>query len=229
MAMYRESANSEKRLDWGTELAIGVRQFDETKGLEPSILESNASLRTAHEARRAARQPLLEARVELRLAGYAFDQAVRSFVRQAIVADGGKAGPITKAVAPQGITPIIAPRGRRQIPVAQKFVSDVAASKAAGVRELRIAAFAPVEAAFERLVAAGAAYEAAQSAYLSAFTVELAERAAHRTHMKHCVAMIRAAFPDDRERQRVVLPDADEPRVRSDDDDADDGGGESEA
>ena len=215
MPMYRQSAASEPRLDYGTELAIGVKRFDETAPLEPSIHESNAALDSALKARQIAHRPLLVARVELRYAGYVFDQAVRTFVNHAKNADGGKPGAISKAVAPHGITPIIAPRGRKQIPVGQKWIDDVKKSKVKGVAALREASLAPVEGALSGLVAAGASYDAANGAYLSAFATELAERAAHRTHMKHCVAMIEAAFPDDRARQRVVLPDDDDEPTRA--------------
>ena len=206
MRGYRTSAGTEIRLDYGLELAVGLQLFPETAPLAPDLEALNTELDTANNARRAERSPLVKARVALRLANYEADQTIRSCGKAAEIADGGRRGPVFNTLFPDGIVPVVAPAGARQVKPTGQLLDRLTKSKNEAV-----VAFAKdwqprLQAALDKLTAAADTHTAALSAYGSKFQDELALRDEHRQSVDRLMGQVRAAFPGDRVKQDLVFP-----------------------
>ncbi len=210
MRKYRATAASEVRVEYGIELVAGLKFFSETSSLAPSFASLNIDLDTAYTTRRAARKPLLEARAAFRFAHYDMDQVIRSFFRAVEIADGGRrGGPLAGAFFPDGLGPVVAPYGTRQIAPTQDLIGRLKLCKLPGAAEL-LAEWGPrLEASLAKLKSAADAQSAAREAYLDAFKKELALRNEHFYAIDKLMGLVRAAFPGDRVRQDLVFPAVD--------------------
>jgi hypothetical protein len=206
MRNYRPSAATNIRVDFGVELVAGLRLFPETAANAAPFELLTDQLDDQHTARRALRKPLVKARCELRFANYRTDQTIRQAARAAEIADGGRRGPIFDALFPDGLKPVVAPPGARQIAPTQALVDRLTKSKVAGIDTYRSEWLPKLTASLHDLELAAAAFDEARDAYNDAFETEIALRDQHRTEVDRLSGLVRAAFPHDREKQDLVFP-----------------------
>ena len=208
MRKYRNTAGSETRVEYGVALCMGLGLFPESAPLSPVFQAVNDDLAAAYEARRATRLPLVKARVALRFGNSKVDQTLRAAWRAAEIADGGRRGPISKAAFPDGLAPVVAPNGARQIGPTEQLLDRMAKSKVEGMDAFR-AEWAPkIEASLTVLRTADTDHKAAHKAYVDAFGTELALRQEHYRALDKIVGGVRSAFPGDRAKQDLVFPEA---------------------
>ena len=210
MRKYRATAATPARVDYGIELVAGLNLFPETTGLAKGFESVNDELDAAHEKRRSKRKLLVMARVTVRFASYTVDQTIRSASKAAEIADGGRRAGIFKAAFPEGVGPVVAPAGKRQIAPTEQLIDRITKSKAEGIEAFRAEWLPKLEAALKPLREAAAAYSDAYGAYVSEFGTELALRQEHFVAVDRLMGQVRAAFPGDRVKQDLVFPVMDE-------------------
>lgn len=206
MRNYRTSAGTDVRVDYGTELVEGLKLFPETTPLATDIEALTASLEGAATARKALRKPLVKARVALRLANYLADQEIRSCGKAAEIADGGRRGPVFDALFPDGVGPVVAPAGARQIKPTEKLLERLTSSKNAAVIAFAQTWQPKLAAVLAKLQAAADSHEAARKADAAAFVEETALREEHAHTVDKLMGAVRAAFPRDRAKQDLLFP-----------------------
>jgi hypothetical protein len=206
MRKYRKSASSAVRVAYGIELAEGLRQFPETAHLADSFAAMNEALAAQLDKRLGLEKPLAEARVRLRFAEYHADQCIRSAARAAEIADGGRRGRIAAAVFPEGLTPVVAPTGRRQIEPMRELVGNLEHSRLPSLDAYRAEWQPRLAESLARLEDAAAAFHAASDAVARAFAEETALREVHEHEVDRVIGLVRAAFPRDKVRQDLVFP-----------------------
>lgn len=207
MRNYRSSAGSQVRIDYGIALVRGLSNFDETREQGTAFKVLNDELDAAYTSRIALRRPWLAARQDVRFGDYNADVAIRSFQRVTEVADGGRRGPLSQALLPDGVSPVVAPSGAGQLPALVSLIDRVTNSRAAGVDAVRDAELPKLTAARTQLEAAVAAYKSARDAYNAAFSAERAIRDEHRLAVDALMGTVRSRFPGDKQRQDVIFPD----------------------
>lgn len=207
MRRYRDNAGSPIRIDYGIGLVAGLRAFPEIAPLAPPFEQVNDDLETAHLARQALRKPMVQARASTRFGNYMVDQSIRMVENAAKIADGGRRGPLTAACFPDGLTPVVAPKGASQIKPTEELLDRMAKCKLAQAAAFR-AEWAPrIEAPLDALRQASTAHNSAKAAYVNAFAEELAQRAEHARQVDRMMGLVRAAFPRDTAKQDVVFPE----------------------
>ncbi len=207
MKKYRAKVASEPRITYGIELCGGLRIFAETTTYASSFETLNNDLDAAYATRGNLRKPMLEKRVVFRFAHYTTDQTIRMVHRAAEIADGGrKQGPIANFLFPEGLGPMVAPYGMRQIPPTEKLVADMKRIKLAGSEAFCAEWLPKLEAVLSNLQTTANAYKVARTTYLEAFQDELALRAEHYQAVDKLMGLVRAAFPNDRTRQDLIFP-----------------------
>jgi len=222
MRKYRANAASDGRISYGIELCAGLRFFPETTSYAPSLETINNDLDAALTKRIQLRKPLLEKRAAFRFAQYETDQTIRMAHRAAEIADGGrKNGPISSFLFPDGLGPVVAPHGARQIAPTEKLIADMKRCKAEGSAAF-LAEWTPkLEAALAKLQSTAAAHSQARKAYSDAFQDEATLRTEHYQAVDKLIGLVRATFPNDRAKQDLVFPVVDD--GNGGDDGADDG------
>jgi hypothetical protein len=210
MQKYRNKADSPVRIDYGIELIAGLNNFPETQGFAPSFKVVNDELDVAYTARRATRKPLLEKRVAFRFAHYGTDQTIRMVHRASEIADGGRRGPITIELFPDGVGPVVAPYGTRQIKPTEDLIDRLNRCKLPGIEAFRTEWKPKLDASLTALKDADTEHQTARKAYLDAFRTELALRNEHFRSVDKIAGLVRSAFPGDRAKQDLVFPDMDD-------------------
>lgn len=149
---------------------------------------------------------------------------IRTLQRIVEIADGGRRGPLSKDVFPDGISLVIAPAGAAHLPKLVGLIDRMTRSLAAGVEAVRTAELPKLEAARTQLDTPAQAYTAARDAYLAAFGAEKATRDEHPLTVTSPMGTVRALFP-----RRSPAPGRHFPEsstgspASADEDDADDG------
>ncbi|EYF07908.1 hypothetical protein [Chondromyces apiculatus] len=207
MRRYRNNAGSPVRTDYGIGLQTGLRAFPETTPLATAFEVLNDGLETAHLERQARRKPMVQARARVRFGNYHVDQAIRMTHNAAQNADGGRRGPLTIALFPEGLTEVVAPKGAAQIAPTEELLDRFAKSKLPAMVPLRAEWVPRIETELARLQQAAATYEAARKAYVDAYTEEVAQRAEHARQVDRLMGLVRAEFPRDKAKQDVIFPD----------------------
>ena len=210
MKKYRKNADSPIRIDYGIGLAVGLGFFPETQNLVASWTLLNDDLHAAYTARRAAKKPLTEKRALFRFAHYSTDQLIRKASRAAEIADGGRRGPVSKAAFPEGLGPVVAPYGTRQIPPTEALVERIQKSMLPEIDAYRTEWLPQLEASLSALKKAADDVKTARDAYLDAYRAEFALRHEHYRTLDKIMGLVRAAFPEDKAKQDLVFPDVDE-------------------
>ncbi|HRI69263.1 MAG TPA: hypothetical protein PK156_33765 [Polyangium sp.] len=211
MRKYRVKAASDVRIGYGIELSAGLRLFGETAGYAPSFEAVNNELDVAYNRRRGLQKPMREARAAFRFAQFDADQTIRMVHRAAEITDGGRQnGPVATRCFPNGLGPVVAPQGMRQIPPTEKLVADLQRCNLPGSDGFRTEWLPRLEAALANLKTAAEAYRLARKAYMDAFQDEVALRAEHYQAVDKIMGLVRAAFPNDRARQDVIFPEVDD-------------------
>lgn len=210
MRNYRTSAATDARYDYGLALVAGLQYFPETAPLASDFEQLNEEMKQAHTARSALRPALVKARVAVRFANFEVDQLIRTCSKAAEIADGGRRGPVFKAAFPEGVGPVIAPLGARQMKPTEKLLERLEKSKDAAVVAFAAEWMPKIAAVLAKLKAAAEAHTAARKAHDQAFAEEVALRTEHRRSVDRLMGQVRAAFPGDRDRQNIVFPQMDE-------------------
>ena len=206
MRKYRIDASSTVRFEYGVELVAGLFHFPETAPIAGGFESLNDELAAQHRERITLRAPMLRARARMRLAEHHVDQMLRSAARAAEITDGGRRGRIAGTLLPDGLKPVVAPRGRAQLKPTRELVERLAHAKVAGIEAYRSEWLPRLEAALARLEAAVGEYEGAQAAHREAFKIEVALREAHHDAVDRIMGQVRAAFPRDRAIQDLIFP-----------------------
>ncbi|MCC6527156.1 MAG: hypothetical protein IT373_31195, partial [Polyangiaceae bacterium] len=142
----------------------------------------------------------------LRFANWQTDQLIRSASRAAEIADGGSRGPIHAAAFPDGLAPVVAPGGARQVKPTEELVARITKSKLTQIEAYRTEWGPKLEASLAALRTAAGAYEAARKDLLDVFQTELALRDEHRLAIERLLGQVRTAFPGDASKRDLVFP-----------------------
>lgn len=207
MRNYRATAASQIRIDYGVSLIRGLLNFDKTREQGTAFKVLNDELDAAYNTRIALRKPWLEARQDVRFCDYNADVVLRAFQHSAEIADGSRVGPISKSVLPDGVTPVIAPAGARQLPALDEVIRLLNASRVEGIGPFRDAELPKLTAARTQLEAAVTAYNTARDAYNTAFATERGIRDDHRLAVDAMMGTVRSLFPGDTQRQDIIFPE----------------------
>jgi len=210
MRLYRNTAASRLRLDYGIELLAGLTFFDKTRSIAVALQPVQESLATAADATVAAERLLPALRATKRFAEYGTEQAVRVLHGRCKELDGARVGPITEALFPNDLSAEVTPKGDAQLAASKKLrrriddagLAEIVAAKA----ELAAHLDAPL-AAFDT---ASAALAGAIKTRSDAFLSEVARRNDHRRTIDAIFGELRAAYPGDRTIQKVIVPELDE-------------------
>lgn len=206
MRKYRRDAATPARVDFGNELVAGLLLFPETSPAAPAVEAVTDELEAAFVERRRLRKALVRARAGLRLGNYVCDQTLRGFHSALKIADGGREGPLTKAMYPGGLTPVVAPGGSRQAKPTKDFIDRLTKCRQSGIDGPRAEWQPRLAAALAGLETALAVHGTALDADAGAYRTEVALREDHFLTVDKTAGLVRAAFPGDRARQDVVFP-----------------------
>jgi hypothetical protein len=217
MRKYHPRVGSILRIEYGIELVAGLQQYAETAPYAPAFEALNMALLTQHRARRELREPLLLARARLRFADLRTDRVIRQAFCAAKLADGGRrhAGPITAALFPRGLKPVVVAKGRAQLQPTKDLITRLTLARVGGIDDYRAEWLPKLKAARQDLEGVIAAYDAATEAHDQAFLLEKALREEHYVEIERIMGRVRTAFPRDRELQDSIFPEMEEERARN--------------
>lgn len=221
MRNYRASAGSQIRVDYGLALVRGLLNFDKTRPQGVAFKSLNDELDVQYQARLALRKPWIEARQDVRFCDYNADQVIRAFQRATEIADRGRRGTLSKALFPEGVSPVVGPAGAAQLPALDSLIDRFKKSRVEGIDAHRAAELPKLEAAQAQLSTAVEAYKTARKAYLDAFGTERAIRDEHRLAVTALMGAVTQAFPGDKALQDIIFPDSSVTNGLDADDDAD--------
>jgi hypothetical protein len=224
MRRYRPNAASPIRIDYGIGLVAGLNHFSQTKSLAGNFEELNNELDAAYTTRRSKRNPLVKARQAVRFGNFEVDNCIRQSARALEIAGGGRRGTLFWAIMPNGLEPIIAPAGRRQIKPTEALIDRIERCKLEEIHAFRDEWLPKLKAALAVLVEAAKAYQAAFDAFTGAFKEEAALRDEHFFGVDKLMGLVRAAFPGDKARQDLVFPAVDDGGEGGTVEEEDDGG-----
>ncbi|MFT3769198.1 MAG: hypothetical protein QM820_27480 [Minicystis sp.] len=207
MRKYRNNAASPIRVDFGVDLAAGLRRFPETAALADELEKTNDALFAQYLARLAARKPMVAARVPVRFANHDTDQVLRDCAHAARQADGAQGGPIFKSIFKDGLGPAVRPNGARQIPATETVIADMKKSAAHGIDAFRAVWIPRIQDSLAVLQKAAATQDTLRDAYLAAYAEEIALRNQHYTAVDRIIGQVRAAFPGNTTKQDLVFPE----------------------
>lgn len=222
MRNYRDNASTQVRLDYGIALHCGLENFEKTRPFADPFKEINDRLAAQYKVRVDLRGPWLVARQRVRFQDLNVDELLRSYQAAAKIADGGRVGPISKAVLRGGVTVAIAPSGASQLPALNQVIDDLVNARVEGIEAFRAVELPKLEAARTALETAVTEFQTARDAYYSAFAVEKGMRDEHRLAIDALMGAVRNVFPGDRRRQDTVFPEASVARGKVAEDEADD-------
>ncbi|MDI1432771.1 hypothetical protein [Polyangium sorediatum] len=206
MRKYRSNVSSAVRLEYGIELAAGLSQFPETTAAANEIRAINDALGAQEDKRHALHVPVIETRAALRFAKLSAERVIRTSLRAAEIADGGRRGRICACLFPKGLRPVVLPMGKRQVKPLKELVERLQNAHVAGIDAYRAVWTPKLDAALATLEATVDAHVTALAAHDEAFQVELALRDAHHDAVDKVIGIVRAAFPRDRDLQDVLFP-----------------------
>jgi hypothetical protein len=212
MRKYRSGVGSIPRVEYGIALVRGLAEFAECEPHAKPFAVLNDKLLVQHQQRLALRKPLLEARTNLRLVEFRVDRVIRAAFSETKTADGGRRGPgpICKALFPEGLTAVIAPKGRKQLQPTIDLVDRLMLAAVPGIDAYRTEWLPRLQTAQKDLETAIAQCTAAEEAHTKAFKAEKALRDQHYNEVDRIMGLVRAAFPRDREMQDIVFPPVDD-------------------
>lgn len=207
MRKYRENADTPQRVDYGTELTVGLNIFPETAPMAPIVGNLTTDLEKSWFDRLKLHRPVVESRVGVRLGNWLVDGTIRGFQKACIIVDGGIAGVLTKGIFTEGLAGLVAPGGKRQIKPTEDLIDRVTKSKLPGIDKVRGEWLPKLQENLGQLKAAAAAHDAALLAEVGAFRTEVSLREDHYLTIDKIIGLVRAAFPGDRTRQDVIFPE----------------------
>jgi hypothetical protein len=211
MKKYRSDSSTILRYEFGVELGAGLSQYPETQPRAVTFGKVNVALLAQYKARLDLREPLLLCRANMRFSCLRTKRAIRGLFNAAKQADGNRrgVGPIATALFPEGISPIVKPRGRNQMKPLKDLINRLALAKTAGIDDFRTEQLPKLQAAQKDFEAAIAQYDAAKEAHDLAFQAEKALRDQHYDEVESVIGFLRSTFPHDREVQETIFPPVD--------------------
>ena len=224
MRLYLGSAASADILRFGRRLKKGLGRFEKTRHLANVLDVTQAALAAAHAATEALEAPLDDASDDLKFAELEAEAQVRRLWNRTKELDGDRVGPITKVGFPDGITAVLAPKGRAQGAALQKLRAAYDDSNAPEVAAHKTELLAACDDARALLAPAIEAWEAADEAYDKAFATEVRRRGEHRRTVDAIFGGIREALPGETKLQNAIVPRVDKPGKPAKSDTDDDGG-----
>jgi hypothetical protein len=207
MRKYVSSAGSDKRLAFGYELHVGLQQSELTAPLAEPFGQINARLKERKLVREQAEEDQIPARVRLRYADETLDQTFRSAFRAAEIADGGKRGPIARAIFPDGLKSLVVPTGETQLAVSQQFITRAKVCSVPGVAPMLAEWLPRIEQATANFQAALQERDRLATARAVAVAAEEAAREDHERAIDKLMGEVRAIFPKDRRRWDLIFPE----------------------
>ena len=181
-----------------------IMQAEETRPLEPVFSPVLQALDASATATVNARMAMIGPQVQVAFAEASLEQTLRGVSLRAQQLDNkADGGPAKTAVFPDGLMPVLTPRGDAQIAAAGAVRDRVTTQPAAA--PLRAEALPLIDAGVEALRVALAARAAAQQAFAAAFAAELGAREAFLSAYSSDAGAIRQLFPRDRARQELFF------------------------
>ncbi len=206
MKLYPNDAGSELRLRFGARLARGLRRSAATAPLAAGVDAVQKSLEDAFKARQALMAPVEYAADDLRFAELDAERHIRRCHARCRELDGDRAGAITNAVFPNGLTAEVAPKGQEQAKAIDALRTRIEKSNNEKLAAHRAELVAMIDAANKVFRPAYDAWVGAVQARDAAFSVERIRRDEHRRTIDAVFGGIRQAFPDDPAMREAIVP-----------------------
>ncbi|APR87304.1 hypothetical protein A7982_12653 [Minicystis rosea] len=86
-------------------------------GYQKKMGEITSTLDKTNQAYEASLLTIVQTRVDVKFADYFSDTEIKQLLRRAALTDGKAGGPLFKAIAPEGQSPLIRPFGQKQVDV----------------------------------------------------------------------------------------------------------------
>ncbi|NUN15688.1 MAG: hypothetical protein HUU55_18845 [Myxococcales bacterium] len=206
MRKYRNDATTEPRIEFGIELAEGLRLFPETEEHAAVVDQATDALDNVAMERRKLKKPRLKARVKLKFEGYLTDTMLRQVSNEAQSADGGRRGPVFDTLYPDGLSAAVDPAGTQQLPATQAVFSRMMLSNHPNLTTFKQKWEPAFKDRIAALTAAIDAYTAINQQDANLFAIEMAARDDHGLLVDKIAGLVRAAFPNDRNKQDIIFP-----------------------
>jgi hypothetical protein len=206
MRNYRVAAATPVRVAFGVELVAGLGAYPETKPHAADFKTLTDELAAQRKKREDLQMPMLESRALLRVTEHAVRRTIRTAARSAQAVDGGRRGPFSVELFPDGVTPIVEPSGLGMVQPLRDLINRLEKSKRSNIDAYRTEWMPKLKDALANLQGAGATSEAARNAHRQAFEDEKILRVAHRREVTRIMGLVRAAFPDDTATQASIFP-----------------------
>jgi hypothetical protein len=208
MKLYHVNSASSLRVQYGVELVFGLKCFSETDSFAAPMEAQNGALEKVWLDREKVEREAIAPRAQLRFADWKWDQQVRMVAKVAQLADGGRTGPVSKAIFPNGVTPEVTPSGGQQLKTANALIERISAAKLPEVARLREEWLPKLTGARDQLASALKAREDLYQKLAMARAAEQAARDDHLMAIEKLMGQIRATFPKDVARWDVIFPSA---------------------
>lgn len=206
MRKYGENASSQVRIQYGYELEASLSQEPQLASTASIVRSQTAALESAYEARVKAERAMVQPKVQVRFADWRVDGTVRLVAKTAELADGGKRGPISRGLLPDGMSPLVAPVGTAQLQTTKDFVLRAKACTVPGAEKVCAETLPRVEEAMGQLETAMKARQAAEAVYVSARAAEVAAQQDHELMIEKVMGLVRSTFPKERARWDLIFP-----------------------
>lgn len=181
-----------------------LQQLPETSAMAEGFAPVLADLEAAGRTVTAAQEALLPPRVKVAVAEALFEAGIRQLHAQARIEDGGKDGPLTRVLFPDGLTPVVQPVGQRQVDAVDALLLRAQTRKLGEhqtlaprlevlktLRDRYAGALDERKAATARLAEARAADMAAREQFIAAYSKD--------------AGLLRSLYPSDRARQELFF------------------------
>lgn len=210
MRLYKAGSSAVVALAYSEDFTLGLELFDETKPLVQVVNSVHEPLEAANEGVKNLLKPRRKAKRLRELAEWRAEQLVDEVAGQCEAADGHRPrGATSRSVFPDGVGPVKAPKGSKQVTELTKLVNALANSADPKVKALSESHGARLSAAATTLDEADKAYLAARKQWRDAEDLEDLRLTEHRRTMDSILGEIRKLFPGDRAIQNLIVPDVD--------------------
>lgn len=225
MRLYRLRASAAVALGYSEDLMLGLELFDETRPLIATVNALHEPLEAAAEAAKSLVKPRRKAKRARDLAEWRAERIVDELASLCEVADNHRPrGATSRAVFPDGVAPVKAPKGPAQVRAFEKLANDLANANDTKVKTIAESTLPKLRAATAALASAEAEYQTARKAWREAEDLEDLRLSEHRRAMDSLLGELRKLFPGDRTLQNLIVPDIDDGDERGDGGDAGSGG-----
>lgn len=217
MRLYRLRASAAVALGYSEDLMLGLELFDETRSLIPTVQSVHEPLEAAAEAAKALVKPRRKAKRLRDVAEWRAERVIDEIGGLCESADNHRPrGATSRAVFPEGVGPVKAPKGPAQVRQLEKLINDLGNASDPKVKTIAEATLPKLRLAATALVSAEADYQAARKAWREAEDLEDLRLSEHRRAMDSLLGELRKLYPGDRAIQDLIVPDVDDGDERGD-------------